>query len=372
MKIIPEPNLDEVIRDKTTERLITSFVPRLLQKELETYASSSQISCSRVFPAVCLVVDIVGFIPHVSRNCSRGEEGLVQLTTLTNAFVSSLVSHVYLYGGDVIELSSGSSLICVFHPTDRTRKSCLKSCKNAAQCAWELNEMSSLDLRVRTGISFGELSFGLLGGFNNNWRFLIAGQCKSQLVNALQNQVSKTLIVSREVKDLLWESKQQQNHIDGTNNRKEDIVFDKCEMDSGFVVVKSFKTGISKPSMKTYSSLHAISRDLSSSIKNDNTFFDFYAQLCSFAPRPVIQSSINLLFDSLSCVEEVAVLLIRMDEFKGKDHTHVHTYIHTYIHTQTHTHTYIDTPTYIHTSTRSSSKQSLMIPCPSPVTKMFM
>ena len=315
----------EAIRDKTAERLITSFVPRLLHKELEIYVSDrTVVPYSRVFPAICLIVDIVGFVPHVSRNCSRGEEGLVQLTTLTNAFVSSLVSHIYTYGGDVVELSSGSSFTCVFHPTDKKRKSYLKSCKSAVQCAWELKEMSSLDLGVRTGISIGEFcSFGLLGGFDNNWRFLIAGQSKYQIAAALQNQVSKTLIVSREVKDLLWESKQQQNHSDSTNNRKDDIVFDPCVMESGFVLVKFFKTSTSRPPTKPRSFIHSISGDFSSSdMKNDNAMFDFYAQLYSFVPRPVIQSSINLLFDSLSAVEEVAVLFIRMDEYEGKDDTH--------------------------------------------------
>ena len=323
MKVIPEPNLVEAIRDKTAERLITSFVPRLLQKELETYASNRLIPYSRVFPAVCLIVDIVGFIPHVSRNSSRGEEGLVQLTTLTNAFVSSLVNHIHSYGGDVVELSSGSSLICIFHPTDRKRKSYLQSCKTVVQCAWEIKGMTSLDLGVRTGISFGELSIGLLGGINNNWRFLIAGQCKYQIATALQNQSSKTLIVSKEMKDILWEGNQQQEHIDGMPNRKEDISFEPCVSDSGFVLVKMFKTGTSKPPMKTRSVLNDFSREFSAgSVKSDNALFDYYAQLYSFVPRPVIQASINLLFDSLSSLEEVAVLFIRMDEYEGRDDTH--------------------------------------------------
>ena len=334
-KIIPEPNLVDVIHDKTTERLLTSFVPRLLHKELETHASHA--SYSRVFPAVCLIVDIVGFIPHVSRNNSRGEEGLVQLITLTNAFVSSLVSHILVYGGDVVELSSGSSLICIFHPTDRTRKSYLQSCKTAVQCAWELKErtLGSLDVEVRTGISFGDISLGLLGGFDNSWRFLIAGQCKHQIATALQNQSSKTLIVSREVKDLLWEGKQQQqqqDHRDGMNNNNEDISFDPCLMDSGFFMVKMFKTNMKKPSLSTSNFLNTFSNEFpTSSVNNDNELFDFYAQLCSFAPRPVVQSSINLLFDSLSCVEEVAVLFIRMDGYKGMDDTHARTHTHTHI-----------------------------------------
>ena len=323
MKVIPEPSLTEAIRDKTAERLITSFVPQLLQKELETYSSSRLSPYSRVFPAVCLIVDIVGFTPHVSRNASRGEEGLTQLTTRTNTFVSSLVNHVHTYGGDVVELSSGSSLICIFHPMDRRRKSYLQSCKKAVQCAWELKAMSALDLSVRTGISFGDMSFGLLGGINNNWRFLITGQSKYQLGIALQNQSSKTLIISREVKDLLCEGRQKDEN-DGVTNRQEDICFDSCVTDSGFVMVKTFKTSVITPTLNGRSTLFSISRDFSSgAMKNDNAVFDYYAQLYSFVPGPVIQASINLLFDSLSCVEEVAVLFVRMDEYEGMGTQHI-------------------------------------------------
>ena len=378
-QIVPE-SLVDVVRDKTSEALIASFVPRLLQNELETYTSYTP-HC-RVFSAVCLVVDIVGFIPHVSRNGSRGEQGLVQLTTLTNAFVSSLVSRIITHGGDVIELSSGSTLISIFHPTDKTRKSYLHSCKKAVQCAWDLNERSSLDLDIRTGISFGELSLGLLGGFDNTWRFLIAGQCKHEIATALQNQNSKTLIVSKVVKDLLREDNKQQDHSGDDmdmSNHDDDINFDPCIMDKGFFMVKIFKTKVTQQQsstrpLRTRSTLHDVTRQFSSGSvsKNDNEAFDYYTQLCSFVPRPVVQSSINLLFDSMSCIEEVTVLFVRMDGYKGMD-DHIHQITDTvtlictdlqhimYTHINSHIHKCI--PTYTHTYKHIlSNKQPLTIP----------
>ena len=175
-------NIDTAVVDN---RIALSFLPDLLVKELQNNVSDIQNILhmkpqSHQFRGICLRVEMQGFQAEIDRGLSRDSEGLSIIMNMTNAFVGSLVTKVYAWGGDVIEFS-GSSMICVFLPSSDTDDN--KIHEKALQCAWQLKDMSQqkVVVTVRIRMGYGDFAVGFLGGYGNQWRYLITGRCINEL-----------------------------------------------------------------------------------------------------------------------------------------------------------------------------------------------
>ena len=97
-------NIDTAVVDN---RIALSFLPDLLVKELQNNVSDIQNILhmkpqSHQFRGICLRVEMQGFQAEIDRGLSRDSEGLSIIMNMTNAFVGSLVTKVYAWGGDVI------------------------------------------------------------------------------------------------------------------------------------------------------------------------------------------------------------------------------------------------------------------------------
>ena len=132
---------------------------------------------SHRFRGICLRVEMLGFQAEIDRGLSRDTEGLSIIMNMTNTFVGSLVTKVYAWGGDVVEFT-GSAMICVFLPSNTDEKVHEK----ALQCAWQLKGMSQQNIvTVRVRMSYGDFLVGFLGGYGNQWRYLLTGRCVNDL-----------------------------------------------------------------------------------------------------------------------------------------------------------------------------------------------
>jgi class 3 adenylate cyclase len=89
---------------------------------------------------------------------------------------------------------AGDALICVFRdhpdlPCDSKRK--------AVECACKLKEHCTDQLSAHIALTTGEMCFGLLGGYMNNWVYLLNGKCIHELSQCIDDAQTKQLVVSQ-------------------------------------------------------------------------------------------------------------------------------------------------------------------------------
>jgi class 3 adenylate cyclase len=172
-----------VAQQKLNRRQLASFYPQFLIEKLK---KSKKITSQTFFAeGAVMIADISGFVKLCGRLSALGVDGLDELSKYTNSYIGDLVDTVYRYGGDVVSFA-GDAIICVFLQGEdefgETEGAC---CQRAVRCSMELKDYESLDLTAHIAVSYGEICFAMLGGFQKEWIYLINGECVIELGPAL-------------------------------------------------------------------------------------------------------------------------------------------------------------------------------------------
>ena len=143
-----QPNIQNetgiFVMEDFTERLVSSFVPDLLRKELHEVLCDGKSSDDyhfakphcRTIKGVCLVVDVVGFSSVVKQHIAcPGNQGLVSYSEATSPFMGSVFRTVYDHGGDVLEIT-GPMVMCMWETDDSPNSVVHTACASAMECAW--------------------------------------------------------------------------------------------------------------------------------------------------------------------------------------------------------------------------------------------
>ena len=222
--------------------LVRHVISRILIKDEDL----SEVSSSSV-QAACMLVDISGFSKFSGSMCSKGTVGLDDLHKATNGFLGHFVDVVHQYRGDVI-CFAGDALICVFTagdnsaaagtgvfsskdtlPLSRDASTTIKRnrrqtidcatpsrpvvrggaggggggafravaeaaaetgvhyCLRALQCACELRDHKDDNLGTHIAVTSGPLSLAMLGGYMDEWTYIINGSCLSDLSTCIED-----------------------------------------------------------------------------------------------------------------------------------------------------------------------------------------
>ena len=332
------PSINAAVRIDAGEQLVSSFLPEMLRTELESLRPMTTISMhpfSRTFRGICLRVEMLGFQAEIDRGLADDDDdaGLSIIQNMTDLFVGSLVSKVYAWGGDIIDFT-GSAFICVFVPRDGTASSYRTNCELAMQCAWELKDSSSLDnltdveiekekelsdspvlareVTVRVSMSCGEICLGFLGGYGNQWKFVVAGQCMSYLSSCMEEMASRSVTITRDCNDLLTRTN------DGASNESLYTctsiapTIGISELPNGHCLVQIFKSTMKHQPLKPFRMFDVSNQSLNH-IGEPSHNSDIRSQLYSFAPKPVVEASMMLdMFDDMSCIEKLTCLTVHM------------------------------------------------------------
>lgn len=208
---------------------VTCFVPEILislindcnalkppQNKTDRNSGRKISTCSlnpqsHFFHGVCLLVDISGFTKLSGRFCADGMNGIDDLQRLINDYLGELVGIIYTCCGDIIKFA-GDAILCVFTDVFHTSKSAadgsistndlamennrLKSeiCLQAIQCAMMLKDIYTDELTVHIGLSYGEMCFGILGGFHSKFECLVSGACLQDLSYCLDDAKSRQVV----------------------------------------------------------------------------------------------------------------------------------------------------------------------------------
>ncbi len=168
------------------ERLETlaSFVPDLVRRHLLPAAGAPARPSAVRLPAALLLVDITGFTPLTAAAVRRGAAGTEALSRSLNAYFGRLMDVIEAYGGDVAKVV-GDALIPVWaaETTDLAA-----AATRAAACGLELaGELAEVELEVdlrlslKVGLCAGGIVASRIGGLDDRWLFLLAGDAMAQL-----------------------------------------------------------------------------------------------------------------------------------------------------------------------------------------------
>jgi class 3 adenylate cyclase len=99
---------------------------------------------------------------------------------------------------------AGDALICVFQDMPdsdwSTDDKILKQncCYRALQCASILRTYHTKQLSSHLGVSYGEMKLALLGGLNDQWVYLLNGECVSELADCINSAGPKEVVATKQ------------------------------------------------------------------------------------------------------------------------------------------------------------------------------
>ncbi len=140
-----------------------------------------------------MFADIAGFTPLISNYSQLGSQGIEQITVLLNDYFGSIINRVTEWGGDV-EKIAGDALVA-FWPVRESKGTELHDLSlHAVRCAIAIqNELENyrvsdeLVLNMRIAIVAGDLMQLIVGGVDNRWQFLLAGDAMLDIENILHD-----------------------------------------------------------------------------------------------------------------------------------------------------------------------------------------
>jgi hypothetical protein len=194
-------SLNDKVDNNDDNDAAKSFLPHLLINQLKQNISRKRFALSvnsKFFEGVILLVDISGFSNLNAKKFSKGKAGIEDLHQNTNIFMGKLVRLIYAFNGDIVKFA-GDVIICVFHSTDNYKKTTLKNLAiNALYCAIGLREVEITQLHVNVAIGAGEICFGILGGYNNTWEYLVSGKTLTNLLQCIDDSNRQQITIDQE------------------------------------------------------------------------------------------------------------------------------------------------------------------------------
>ncbi len=215
-------------------------------------------------------MDISGFTRVSGQYCAKGKDGIDDLQTATNGYMGQLVNIIYDHEGDIIKFA-GDAIICLFTEKkysntplspSASRNDIFvednihnqsESCLMAIKCAMALRNVETEELTVHVAISCGEICFGILGGHENSWDYLVSGDCLFQLSQCLDDAPSKQVVMTPTCIELLNNVHYSQLVVlmlPSGNYLVEDIILPELQQDEAPLKspTNSMKGGSSTPS----------------------------------------------------------------------------------------------------------------------------
>ena len=216
------------------EDIVLSFCPDILYSYLRNVQPSSTLEPkTRYFTGVCLFVDVSGFTKLSGQLCGMGISGLDSLQINMRDYIGRVIDIVYCFEGDgkfyecirviklisicnsfllmygIVVTTAGDAIICIF----RSRKSkfhesfisasndeendCLDACLNAINCAREVKWCVTPELSSHMAITSGVMSFAVLGGFEDNWVYILSGDPLVQMSSCLEEAGKQEIVVDQ-------------------------------------------------------------------------------------------------------------------------------------------------------------------------------
>lgn len=173
---------------------LASYVPQLIVRRFAEDPTPPAEPIVDRYAAAVLFADISGFTAMTERLARRGPAGAEQVSALLNDYFGQLIDLVYAHGGDVVKFA-GDALLALWTSRAPGQGEGLElAAHRATQCALVIQKMlhnyepmEDVRLSLRVGVGAGEVLAAHLGGVNDRWEFIVAGEPLIQLRTVKQN-----------------------------------------------------------------------------------------------------------------------------------------------------------------------------------------
>ncbi len=168
------------------QEILASYVPKMLLQRIAVNSEILQTPLQEPLKAAVLFTDISGFTALTERLAQRGPDGAEELTKHLNAYFGQLIELISDRGGDIIQFA-GDAMLAIWPATD---DSLATATYRAAECSLAILEKLShyvagdVSLTLHIGVATGDLMSLHVGGVNEYWQYLVAGQPLEQMALA--------------------------------------------------------------------------------------------------------------------------------------------------------------------------------------------
>lgn len=159
------------------------------------------------FTAAALFADISGFTSLTEKLAARGPRGVETLSRILNEYFGRLTDQITQHSGDIVNFA-GDSLLAIWKINSGDEREALA--EMAAQCAKQLQREageydSGIDakLAMRIGLGMGNVRADYLGGFQNQWEFILTDNAIEQAHTAEKNAAPGDIILSPGIWELV-------------------------------------------------------------------------------------------------------------------------------------------------------------------------
>ncbi len=220
---------------------LSVYVPPAITRLARENPNQKFEGLSRRFYAATLFADISGFTPLAEALASGGVRGAEELTTILNEVFTTLITTVESFGGQVVKFGGDAlSMIWPCEPEDLS-EAVWRSVQAAFAMQSAMTQFSvvptgqgNFELRMKIGLSAGELLEVHAGGEFSRWEYVLAGAPMANMSSA-ENHAEAGQIVMDEASWRCVNGKQ--NKLDLSSEMSEDelswYVFGE-EVSSGF------------------------------------------------------------------------------------------------------------------------------------------
>jgi hypothetical protein len=219
-----------------------------------------------------------------------------------------LVTHNAIYIIYIVISFAGDALVCTFvnveqffikddvHSNRFTDQDITKECcLRAIQCALELKDIDTKDLTCHIAVSSGNMSFGTLGGYDDEWVCLLNGPCIGHLSGCIDDAGSREVVISPDC----------YNAVQDYLTSSESIQLGPVLSSGNFKIL----------SIQTQSSFKQTKTNRITQIELTDELMK-YAQL--FVPRPAQYAIFSGSFDHINELREVTTMFFKLDSYDPK------------------------------------------------------
>jgi class 3 adenylate cyclase/tetratricopeptide (TPR) repeat protein len=165
---------------------LASYVPWLILRRMVGDSGFTLTPSADRFPAAVLLADISGFTALTEHLTLNNPAGAEDLTRILDLYFGHLIEVINAHGGDVVKFA-GDGVVALWYSDDPLSVLALRAvqCGLAVQMMMAPSAWSVLDdrmvhppspLKVRVGVSAGEIGALHVGGMYGRWELLVTGE----------------------------------------------------------------------------------------------------------------------------------------------------------------------------------------------------
>lgn len=174
--------------DDASAAVLERYLPTVLLHRLATGSGRSPGRRTAVLEVAALWVDISGFTPLTGALARQGVRGAELVTGILNRCFGELIERVSDAGGDVVDFG-GDGLLAIWPATgtDDLQNAVLRATRCALGIQRDLDHFpatADAALRFYAAVGAGCVHLMELGGVDDRWRFVVAGEAVGQMARA--------------------------------------------------------------------------------------------------------------------------------------------------------------------------------------------